>query len=368
MEFGRPRAILVVDPIDGTRPAAAGLESCCVSVAVVPPSRDATLGDVEFGVVHEIKTRRPVLRDARRRRARRARRRSRDAAAPFRQHRSRARCSGPPGCAAVRSLPMSIVLEDAHRRLVDARRLLRPRLGDVQHDADRHRPARRVRRHRPARSSTSSPSSKPRFRARRATARSARTSRTTSRPPRSIVAGGGRRRHRGRRRVARRPPGRRLGRRLRPRGARERLAGAARPAARRRSSAGMTRLRATWLRRRRDTERPVRTMPGGPPYGRSPRGRRHHHHRDRRADRARASSSMYNGLVRLRNRDRPRVVADRRAAQAPARPDPEPGRDGQGLRRPRDARRSKRSSQAAQRGDRRPGRRARSSRPRPRTC
>ena len=54
--FGRPRAILVVDPIDGTRPAAAGLESCCVSVAVVPPSEDATLGDVGFGVVHEIKS------------------------------------------------------------------------------------------------------------------------------------------------------------------------------------------------------------------------------------------------------------------------------------------------------------------------
>jgi myo-inositol-1(or 4)-monophosphatase len=55
VELGRPRAILLVDPIDGTRPAAAGLESCCVSVAVLPPSRDATLGDVEFGVVHEIK-------------------------------------------------------------------------------------------------------------------------------------------------------------------------------------------------------------------------------------------------------------------------------------------------------------------------
>ena len=55
VEFGRPRAILLVDPIDGTRPAAAGLESCCVSVAVLPASRDATLGDVQFGVVHEIK-------------------------------------------------------------------------------------------------------------------------------------------------------------------------------------------------------------------------------------------------------------------------------------------------------------------------
>ena len=55
IEIGRPRAILLVDPIDGTRPAAAGLESCCVSVAVLPPSRDASLGDVQFGVVHEIK-------------------------------------------------------------------------------------------------------------------------------------------------------------------------------------------------------------------------------------------------------------------------------------------------------------------------
>jgi myo-inositol-1(or 4)-monophosphatase len=56
VEFGTPRAIFVVDPIDGTRPAAAGLESCCVSVAVVPPSLDATLGDVELGFVHEIKS------------------------------------------------------------------------------------------------------------------------------------------------------------------------------------------------------------------------------------------------------------------------------------------------------------------------
>src|SRR5688500_694612 len=29
-------AVLVVDPIDGTRPALAGLESCCVSVAAAP--------------------------------------------------------------------------------------------------------------------------------------------------------------------------------------------------------------------------------------------------------------------------------------------------------------------------------------------
>jgi myo-inositol-1(or 4)-monophosphatase len=56
VEYGRPRAIFVIDPIDGTRPAAAGLESCCVSVAVAPPSVDATLGDVQLGIVHEIKS------------------------------------------------------------------------------------------------------------------------------------------------------------------------------------------------------------------------------------------------------------------------------------------------------------------------
>lgn len=54
--FGRPRATLVIDPVDGTRPAAAGLEAACVSVAVVPPREDATLGEVEFGVVQELRS------------------------------------------------------------------------------------------------------------------------------------------------------------------------------------------------------------------------------------------------------------------------------------------------------------------------
>lgn len=54
--YGQPRAFLVIDPVDGTRPAAAGLESCCVSVAVTPPSEDARLGDVSYGVVEELKT------------------------------------------------------------------------------------------------------------------------------------------------------------------------------------------------------------------------------------------------------------------------------------------------------------------------
>ena len=60
----------MVDPVDGTRPAAAGLESCCVSIGVVPPSEDARLGDVSFGVVHELKTGARFLGVAWRRRAR----------------------------------------------------------------------------------------------------------------------------------------------------------------------------------------------------------------------------------------------------------------------------------------------------------
>ena len=54
--FGRPRCFFVVDPIDGTRPAAAGLESCTISIGVTPPDEAARLGDVTFGVVHELKT------------------------------------------------------------------------------------------------------------------------------------------------------------------------------------------------------------------------------------------------------------------------------------------------------------------------
>lgn len=59
--LGEPEYILVIDPIDGTRPAAAGLESCCVSVAAAPFAagrvEELTLGDVFLGAVTEIKNR-----------------------------------------------------------------------------------------------------------------------------------------------------------------------------------------------------------------------------------------------------------------------------------------------------------------------
>ena len=53
---GDPRRLIVLDPIDGTRPAGAGLESCCVSVASTRFDPHATLGDVDEGLVLEIKS------------------------------------------------------------------------------------------------------------------------------------------------------------------------------------------------------------------------------------------------------------------------------------------------------------------------
>ena len=50
-----PELILIVDPIDGTRPAAAGFEMACVSVAAVPAGPAPTMGDVVAGVIQEIK-------------------------------------------------------------------------------------------------------------------------------------------------------------------------------------------------------------------------------------------------------------------------------------------------------------------------
>jgi myo-inositol-1(or 4)-monophosphatase len=56
-----PQHVLVVDPVDGTRPALAGLESCCVSVAVAPYGEDVTMADVAVGCVVEIPSGRVFL-------------------------------------------------------------------------------------------------------------------------------------------------------------------------------------------------------------------------------------------------------------------------------------------------------------------
>lgn len=56
VEFGAPEHVLIVDPIDGTRPAMAGFEQCVVSIALAPYDKDARLSDVSFGCILEIKT------------------------------------------------------------------------------------------------------------------------------------------------------------------------------------------------------------------------------------------------------------------------------------------------------------------------
>jgi myo-inositol-1(or 4)-monophosphatase len=51
--------VLVVDPIDGTRPAAAGFEACCISIAAAEYHAEKkphpTHGDVVYGLLQEIK-------------------------------------------------------------------------------------------------------------------------------------------------------------------------------------------------------------------------------------------------------------------------------------------------------------------------
>ena len=48
--------VLVCDPIDGTRPAMAGLESCCVSIAAARLDSEPTMGDVSVGCILELKS------------------------------------------------------------------------------------------------------------------------------------------------------------------------------------------------------------------------------------------------------------------------------------------------------------------------
>jgi myo-inositol-1(or 4)-monophosphatase len=56
-----PQWVLVVDPVDGTRPALAGLESCCVSVAAAPYGEGVAMDDVRLGCVVEIPSGRVFL-------------------------------------------------------------------------------------------------------------------------------------------------------------------------------------------------------------------------------------------------------------------------------------------------------------------
>ncbi|MEN9518837.1 MAG: inorganic polyphosphate/ATP-NAD kinase Poly(P)/ATP kinase [Cyanobacteriota bacterium] len=51
-----PEYILIVDPIDGTRPAAAGLEMACISIAVAKWQKSPRIADIQYALLKEIKT------------------------------------------------------------------------------------------------------------------------------------------------------------------------------------------------------------------------------------------------------------------------------------------------------------------------
>ncbi|HEY3328685.1 MAG TPA: inositol monophosphatase family protein [Capsulimonadaceae bacterium] len=56
IEFGdEPAGVLIIDPIDGTRPAMAGFEQCVVSVAWADYKPDAAMRDVRYGCIAELK-------------------------------------------------------------------------------------------------------------------------------------------------------------------------------------------------------------------------------------------------------------------------------------------------------------------------
>ncbi|MDF9761630.1 hypothetical protein EI200_11570 [Peribacillus simplex] len=51
-----PQYILIVDPIDGTRPAAAGLEMSCISIALAKYKDNSKIKDIEYAFLMELKT------------------------------------------------------------------------------------------------------------------------------------------------------------------------------------------------------------------------------------------------------------------------------------------------------------------------
>lgn len=56
-QYGKsPEYVLIVDPIDGTRPAAAGLEMATISIAAARLTGQPRIRDVEFALLTEIKT------------------------------------------------------------------------------------------------------------------------------------------------------------------------------------------------------------------------------------------------------------------------------------------------------------------------
>ena len=119
--------VLVVDPIDGTRPAMAGLESACVAVALAPlGDGEPTMADVRAGLRGRDQVRRLVPG-----RARATGVRSRRGRGAQRRRPTSGRCSGATASAGARRGRRSRCWR-ADRRLVGRRRHVRARLAGVR--------------------------------------------------------------------------------------------------------------------------------------------------------------------------------------------------------------------------------------------
>ena len=133
--------VLVVDPIDGTRPAMAGLESACVAVAMAPlGDGEPTMADVHTACVVEIKSGDWFV--AVRGHGLVGLHLAEDVAQP-----QPGTCDGclckSYGFRGRPVRPTVEVLGDLHRRLLGWRRHLRAGFPGVCHDSGGHRPARR---------------------------------------------------------------------------------------------------------------------------------------------------------------------------------------------------------------------------------
>lgn len=56
IKYGPADKLLIIDPIDGTRAAASGLESCCISIALSDFTDEPKMKDLKLGCVQEIKS------------------------------------------------------------------------------------------------------------------------------------------------------------------------------------------------------------------------------------------------------------------------------------------------------------------------
>jgi len=61
----KPELLLIIDPVDGTRPAMASFESACVSIAAVPYSENPKFGEIISAIVLELKSGKYFYADAR---------------------------------------------------------------------------------------------------------------------------------------------------------------------------------------------------------------------------------------------------------------------------------------------------------------